>query len=475
MSLGLVTSTAASWRLTFSSLPHGGKRFGRRRLARLGRWVVLCCWLVAGLIRPAQAAFDVSDEGWEGASELFDLAEKRFGRARLEVSAVLDYSKLTPKDGLVILHPEVTLDYEELSAFMRAGGRVALLDDHGTGDKFLSRFQIFRVKAPSAPAKMLRGNPQLAIAEPSVQIVAGQEQNRHPITHDVDAVVTNHPTALTHNNLTPVLTLRALGEPDAALAITGIIGKDKDERVPRGRLLAMSDPSALVNLMLRYPGNRRFAEGLFAYLVEADSWGERGGKLYFVANHFQQKGQFGDRADALGDLRRALADTISELHDSGLPEPLPLTLAALGCLGVLAWAMLYAARTRPRVAPRYSAPEPLVAQGGAPGRIAVLSAPSTDPALGLSELRLAALELLGERLRLGRSPSAKVVLEELGRRALLSEASLHDLEGALTELRAMEERIVKRQRRLVPAARVDALRKKVMAAVTEIEERSGAL
>jgi hypothetical protein len=436
------------------------------------RSIIRCCGVLLGLIFglravSARAAFDANDTTWEGGSELFELAKKRFGRERLEIAASLDYSKLTPKDGLVILHPDVPLDYDELSAFMRAGGRVALIDDYGSGDRFLARFQIYRVRAPSAPAKTLRDNVNLPIAEPAVQLVAGQEQNRHPITQSVDSVVTNHPSALTHNNLTPVLTLRARGEPDATLAVTGII-------MNKGRLFAMGDPSAFVNLMLRYPGNRRFAEGLLGYLLEADTWGERGGKLYFVANRFGQKGQFGDRGGMLSGVGQALEDTLTELHDHGLPDPLPLMLAATGCLGVMAWALLYTARTRPRVIPRYTTAEPLVAQGGPSGRIAVLSAPSTDAALGLAELRSAALDLFGERLSLGRGPSAKLVLTELERRQLLSDVGLQELSSAFSELRMIEERIVKKQRRLIPAARLEALRKKVMAAVLEIEERIGA-
>ncbi len=111
------------------------------------------------LPQPALAAFDVSDTSWEGTSELFELAKKRLGRDRLELTASLDYGKLSPGDGVVILHPETPLDYAELSAFLRAGGRVALLDDHGTGDKFLARFQIHRVRAPLTPARTLRDNP----------------------------------------------------------------------------------------------------------------------------------------------------------------------------------------------------------------------------------------------------------------------------------------------------------------------------
>jgi hypothetical protein len=65
-------------------------------------------------------------------------------------------------------------------------------------------------------------------------------------------------------------------------------------------------------------------------------------------------------------------------------------------------------------------------------------------------------------------------MTELGRRQLLGSERLSDLDDAFSELRIIEERIVKKQRRLIPAARLDALRKKVMAAVLEIEERIGA-
>ena len=172
---------------------------------------------------------------------------------------------------------------------------------------------------------------------------------------------------------------------------------------------------------------------------------------------------------------QALQDTVNEVHEHGLPEPLPLLLAAVGCLSVMAWALLYAARTRSRATPRYSAAEPLVAQGGVAGRIAVLSAPSTDAALGLSELRSAVLDLLGERLDLGRGPSTKLVMAEIQRRQLLSESAWQDLNSAFSELRIIEDRIVRKERRLIPTARQQSLRKKVMAAVLEIEQRCGAV
>jgi hypothetical protein len=68
-----------------------------------------------------------------------------------------------------------------------------------------------------------------------------------------------------------------------------------------------------------------------------------------------------------------------------------------------------------------------------------------------------------------------LVLAEIQRRQLLSEAALRDLDAALSELRIIEDRIVKKQRRPIPGARLESLRKKLMAAVLEIEQRCGAL
>ena len=150
-------------------------------------------------------AFDVSETSWEGTREFYALAQQELGKGRVEVLASLDYERLEKRDGLLVLHPERELDYNELSAFLRSGGRMAVLDDRGEAARFLARFQIHRVEAPRNPAQALRDNQNLAIAVPAVEQVAGQEQNRHPVVAGVDRVVTNHPTALVHPNLTQVL------------------------------------------------------------------------------------------------------------------------------------------------------------------------------------------------------------------------------------------------------------------------------
>ncbi len=377
----------------------------RARLACLAL-VWLACVLVA---TPARAAFSYHDKSWQGTSELYAIAQKKLGNDRVKVVDKLDFSELTPADGVIVLHPLVHLDYQDISAFLRAGGRLALLDDYGTGAALLEHFHIRRIPAPAHPAEMLRKNPELAIAVPAVQQVAGYEQGRHPVVAKVDKLVTNHPTALVHPNLTPVLKIPAVGEPDATLAVTGII-------VNRGRLFAMGDPSAVINLMLRYPGNRAFAEGLIDYLLEDDTWGRRGGKLYLLDEHFDQTGHYGGGSSLMQDLHDYMGGFIEMLGDvrrDGLPDSLSLILAALVSLGGVAWIGLVSTRPYRRRTPRYAAATPLVAQGGVAGRAAVLAAPTTHRALAMLELKSALEEGLVHRLGLDSGAATATLLSEI--------------------------------------------------------------
>ena len=427
--------------------------------------------LFASLLTAASAwgkAFEVADTSWEGTSELYALAQQELGKDKVQVVALVDFDHLGKDDALLLLHPERELDYNELAAFLRAGGRMAVLDDRGEAAPFLARFQIHRVEAPRSPAQSLRDNPKLAIAVPAVEQVAGQEQNRHPVVTGVDRVVTNHPTALVHPNLTQVLKIPALGEPDATLAVTGIIAKS-------GRLFAMGDPSVLINEMLRYPGNRAFASGLLKYLAQNDAGISRGGKLYVVANDFGQKGHFGGSRGALSDLTNlseTLSELTTELEKNGLPGTLSLALAALAGSGALAWVVHYSSRRYRRSVPRYALAPLLVAQGGLAGRAAVLSAPTTDPALLLLELRSALSEALAQRLGLSRLASPEQVLAALAQKPLFDATRTEELAQLFRALGEGQAPLLARKRLKLDRDRLTGLSRKVMEILDEIEQRS---
>jgi len=447
--------------------PLGGSKILRRWLPISAAAALIFLSVLAAA--PAWAkGFEVADTGWEGTSELYALAQQELGKAKVEVLASADFERLGKDDGLLVLHPERELDYTELSAFLRAGGRMAVLDDRGEAARFLARFQIHRVEAPRNPAQSLRDNPNLAIAVPAVEQVAGQEQNRHPVVAGVDRVVTNHPTALVHPNLTQVLKIAAVGEPDATLAVTGIIAKS-------GRLFAMGDPSVVINEMLRYPGNRAFASGLLKYLVENDAGISRGGKLYILANDFSQKGHFGGSRGALSELAN-LSETVrefaTELEKNGLPGTLSLALAVLAGSGALAWAVHFSSRRYRRSVPRYALAPLLVAQGGLAGRAAVLSAPTTDPALVLLELRSALSEALAHRLGLSRLASPEQIVAELGKKRLYDAARVREIAELFRALAEGQAPILARKRLKFAKDRLASLARKVMEILDEIGERS---
>jgi len=438
----------------------------RKCLRLLGFFLVLCG--LAAPRRASAAAFDFNDSTWEGSSELLTLARTRLGSSRVEIVAVLDWERLRPADGVLFLHPTAEVDYDEASAFLRAGGRVAVLDDFGKGDTLLGRFQIRRVPAPQSPARALRQNPNLAIAEPAVEVVAGQEQGRHAIVAQVREVVTNHPAAFTHPNLTPVLKIAARGEPDATLAVTGII-------VNRGRLFAMADPSATINLMLRYPGNRAFAEGMIDYLVEDDSWGQRGGKLYLVANEFKQRGAYGGGTSLGQELREQVEgfeSLVAGMHEDGLPDVLAVLFAAFAGLGAVGWTASSSLKIYRRSPPRYAAAQPLVAQGGVAGRAAVLGAPTTHKALALLELKSALEEGLAERFGVSPAVGPAALVAEVERRGGLTPERLSELRRLLAELGRAETAVAASQPLRVTKETVEKTRRAVLAILSEAHPRS---
>lgn len=396
--------------------------------ALAGRAATLLVGVIAASIVLAGAAWatplDPKGQDWEGYSQLVQTARDELGPSRVLTPATLDYHKLDRTDGVVIVHPEEALDVDEISAFMRAGGRVVLLDDYGTGDALLARFGIRRVPLPQRPLAMLRGNPALAIAEGA---------SAHATVRDVGRVVTNHATGLEHKALSPVLVVRGDGEPDVLVGVAGAVGQ--------GRLMAIGDSSVLMNSMLRYPGNHSLAMSVIRYSVEDDVWGKRGGKLYVVANGFGQTGSYrggGANESQLDDARRAFEEAVETLRHGGMP-PLAAYLLALAVgLGVIVWTSVRAGRTHRSATPRFMRPVPGVAQGGVAGHAAVLAAPGTRRALALLEIKSALEEDLAMRLGLDRVPSAEELAAKAHAAGLLNEEQTRSLVRVLGTLARVE-------------------------------------
>jgi hypothetical protein len=221
---------------------------------------------------------------------------------------------------------------------------------------------------------------------------------------DVKQVVLNHGTGLRHPNLTPVLEVRVTDGDPVPVAVAGQIeGDEKNGVKKKGRLFAMGDPSAFINLMVRYPGNRAFATGLVKYLADGDATEARRGRLFLVANEFEEQSSFGGVTPLRKSIDRkidTMVDGFEELRDKGFPWWLHVVAAAMAALFIGWWVLRSLVRLYRSRLPRFARAVPLVAQGGVAGRVAVLSSDVSPPALALLEIRSALSEALAHHFDL---------------------------------------------------------------------------
>lgn len=394
---------------------------------------LLALLVLAAVLSVGRAAhgspFDLTGTDWEGCAELVRLARSELGSSRVVVTNQIDFHDLKAEDGLVLLYPEHTLDVEELSKFMRAGGRVVLLDDFGRGESLLRHFGMDRVPIPRKPAESLRHNPELALAEPA---------SAHPVVADVSRVVTNHATGLSHPDLSPVLKIRGVGEPDVVVAVAGAVGQ--------GRLLAVGDPSTVMNSMLRYGGNKAFARGILRYAVEHDTWGRRGGRIFIASGAFDGRGSYGDSGNALDEHLRALRDALEAMRRDGLPSPLAYAIAVAIGLVLIVWVGSRAGRLHKPITPRFVRRLSPVAEGGVSGHAAVLGAPTTSRVLAVLELKSALEEQLTAILGLAKVPGQEELLHQVASRNVLDPERVRTLRALLLRMSNAETMIVFQRR-----------------------------
>ncbi|MBX3234059.1 MAG: DUF4350 domain-containing protein [Labilithrix sp.] len=370
--------------------------------------------------------FDLTGDDWEGASELVRLAKAELPAGQVVPTSQIDFSELKPEDGLLLLYPERSLDEGELSKFMREGGRVVMLDDYGRGESLLTAFNMRRVPAPRSPAECLRRNPQLALAEPA---------SAHPVVSDVNRVVTNHPVGLGHPDLSPVLKIRSSNhDPDVTVAVAGAVGK--------GRLLAVGDPSIVMNSMLRYAGNKAFARGLIHYAVDSDAWGKRGGRLFIASGTFEQRGAYGGSENAFSSFLRDLRDLLDQIRKEGLPAILAWSASIALGLALVVWVGSRAGRLHKPLVPRFTRRVPAVAQGGVAGHAAVIGAPQTTRVLAILELKSALEEQMAQVLGLTKVPGHQELLTQIGERNLLDAEGMIALRKLLLRMANVETMVV---------------------------------
>lgn len=413
--------------------PRGAAPAAERRRLALFLLVGLLASLTA-VARSAQAQgpdFSAAEGGWRGLSEFVELARQSLGADRLKIVAQVDYGALTPDDALLVLYPEVELDARSLTAFLAAGGRLALFDDFGRATSFFRTFGIQRVPPPPDARFSLRGDPNLAIATPYEETIAGARVGRHPMLDGVDQVVTNHPQALEHPDLTPLLGIEKNDGALVPVLVTGVIAG-------KGRLVAGSDPSMFINLMLRYPGNRKLATSLVQYLTARDRGASPKGRVFVATGRFEQVGAYGAE-DAGVPWRREFERWKEKARDAfshGVPNVVWLLGAAVLAVLIVGRELIRLRLRGPFEQPTYARTVPILAQAGAWARAEVLAAPTTTPLLAVVELESALSEMLEHRLGVSPAQTAPTLRDALTARGLDAPSArrVADLLGELREL-----------------------------------------
>ncbi len=282
----------------------------RRPRARPSGATLLAAAIALSAIAPAIAVaapdYGSRNPEWNGLTELHAVA--RAEGIELVTADGIDVDRLDPRDGLLLVYPRHDLPVASILDRLRAGGRVALADDFGEGRSLLRRFAIERGVVDGAGAPRLRDRDALLVAHPRIA---------HPLAEGVEAIVTNHPTALRHPELEPVF---AFGEGPDALVLSGTVGD--------GRLVAIADPSVLINQMLAIDGNRRFAAALLRFLVADGS-----GRVVLVAGDARLAGRDGD--DPMATPIERMDEMLRAAAQADVPAR-ALAVAAIVLCGIVA-------------------------------------------------------------------------------------------------------------------------------------------
>jgi hypothetical protein len=363
-----------------------------------------------------------AEPAWDGLERLVTLADAV--RVELVAPRALSLSQVSGRDALLLVNPQRPLPVGALSTFLREGGRIALLDDFGSGGRFLAAYQVERLPAPrQGPA--LRDDPRLLIAYP---------RSDHPLAEGVPLLLTNEASVLRHPDLKPVF---VFGRGEQALALAGAVGA--------GRLVAVGDASLLINQLLALPSHERFARNLLEYLSVS------GGRVWLIGPNTVLSGSYGERD------KHGLAWLDGWLKRVAHPD-LPAGVLTLMAFALAAIAALVALNALPRKSPYLRAalfPDDTVYAGFA-GRVALAKLPGTNLLWPLLDLKQLFEAELAERLGMTGGFDAAHAAREAARRGIPQRR----IEGLLAELAEFASRAdgdAEGERKLVTAAELSRI------------------
>jgi hypothetical protein len=190
----------------------------------------------------ARAAGDYAPRSadWNGLSRLVEIAAAAV--CTVEPTERLAWDELGARDVLWFVFPRSPVEPHKLKRWLAGGGRVVLADDFGAAADAFAALDIRRARSAVevAPAERFQGNPALPVAQPVYDT---------ELARSTAQLVANHPASFE----SPFAPTFAFSRGQALVI---------EERLGRGYLVAIADPSVFINNMLQLDGNAAFARAL---------------------------------------------------------------------------------------------------------------------------------------------------------------------------------------------------------------------
>lgn len=391
-------------------------------------WLFGMALTVSGFISTPNAQaftdYDPQSGAWNGTRELIRIATE--AEVDLHPVTTLDWENVQKGQGILVLYPQSNIGLADLSAFLDEGGRVAWLDDFGESGPFLDWFQFRREENIRGAIPRTPDLPELLLARPHAQ---------HPLTAGVDMLVTNIPTALSHRSLTPYYVFAGT---DQGLLLVGQIG--------RGRLVVGGDPSVVVNTMMRFPGNRRFARNLVDFLAS-----HRGGRITMVTGDFRVRGFYRGRPNT--GRARAAVNTLNDLvHQASVTLSMPAVMRPFAMsVAIIVATIMAAVMWGRRPSERYGPRGPEGSPAGLTERLSLFGVQSANFLFPAMVARRVLEQTLLRASGLKPPVDIRYVLERTATR--LTDAQRAEVKSLLVELDALSE-----QADEGPRARLDGKR-----------------
>jgi hypothetical protein len=225
--------------------------------------------------------FSIYNTGWNGTSNIaiktyqagkfVPSLELRGTGAQVEPAIIsLDHAGINPADSsIIIIGPSKAFtdaDGDYVSDFLAKGGVVVLADDFGTGNSLLERLDTSSSFSNGLVV-------DLAFEKKPEFVVAYNFDPESPITENVSMALLNYPSSISPSPTASVLAttsaaswvdtepdqFKAPGEPSGPFPIITL------ERVGRGLLLLVSDPSIMINSMADQLDNQVLVDNILEF------------------------------------------------------------------------------------------------------------------------------------------------------------------------------------------------------------------